>query len=46
MYLQSVIHPRWFLPARFKAIEYNFYKSKEEVLIIKPDAEFVKNLNF
>lgn len=41
MYSQSVKGPRWFLPSRWKGLVFNFYKSKEEILIIKPDAEFV-----
>ncbi len=41
MYSQSTFGPRWFLPARFKGIIFNFYKTKEEILIIKQDAENV-----
>ena len=46
MYTQSVKGPRWFLPERFKGLVFNFYKTKNEVLFMKPDAEFVIKNNF
>lgn len=30
--------PRWFLPKSFNKAGYDFYKSKEEILLINPDA--------
>ncbi len=39
MYSQSALGPRWFLPNRFNESTFDFYKTKSEVLMIRPDAE-------
>jgi hypothetical protein len=40
MYSQTLFSPRWFLPKRYTKIEYNFYRNKAEVLLIRPDSEY------
>jgi hypothetical protein len=40
MYSQTTFNPRWFLPKKFNESTFNFYKTKSEVLLIRPDAEF------
>lgn len=39
LYSQSALGPRWFLPSRFQTSSYDFYKTKSEVLLLRPDAE-------
>lgn len=38
MYTQILFNGRWFLPKRFQGKKYDFYRTKEEILQIKPDA--------
>jgi hypothetical protein len=45
LYSQSILGPRWFLPGRFRFFGFDFYKTKEEVLQLKPDAEKVNKFN-
>jgi hypothetical protein len=40
MYSQTAFNPRWFLPRKYSELTFSFYKSKSEVLLIRPDAEF------
>ena len=40
MYSQYTFNPRWFLPRKFNESTFNFYKTKSEVLLIRPDSEF------
>ncbi len=40
MYSQTILGPRWFLPKRYYETSFNFYKTKIEVLNIRPDAEY------
>ncbi len=40
MYSQTVLGPRWFLPSSYRSSGFDFYKTKSEILIIRPDAEF------
>ena len=37
MYSQMIYGPRWFLPNRWKNEPFDFYKTKEELVKIKPD---------
>ena len=39
MYTQIIFVPRWFLCDRFKRDVYNYYKTKEELIQLKPDSE-------
>jgi hypothetical protein len=41
MYSQTLFGPRWFLPRAFRETGFNFYKDKNEILLVKPDAENV-----
>jgi hypothetical protein len=42
LYSQSLFDSRWFLPKKFRGVENNFYKTKAEVMLNKPDSDFVK----
>ncbi len=42
MYSQSLFGARWFLPKAFRQQEFNFYRDKYEIVLVKPDAENVK----
>ncbi len=41
LYSQTVFGPRWFIPYNFSGDELNFYKTRDELIAIKPDAEFL-----
>jgi hypothetical protein len=41
LYSQSILGPRWFIPYNFSHDSYNFYKTKEDIIAIKPDAEYL-----
>lgn len=41
MYSQSVLGSRWFIPYKFSNDSFNFYKSKDDIIAIKPDAEYL-----
>jgi hypothetical protein len=41
LYSQTVFGARWFLPEKFQKQSYNPYRSKEEVKLVRPDAENV-----
>lgn len=42
MYSQTILGPRWFLPKYFNIPEFNFYRSKAEVLNLKTDADHLE----
>lgn len=44
MYSQSLFGPRWFLPVRFRGIIFNFYKSRDEIIYTRPDADNVTKI--
>ena len=41
LYSQTVLGPRWFRPYNFNKDGFNFFKTREEIIAVKPDAEYL-----